>query len=72
MLRFDDNHHAQGLQSFVKSVGDFRSQTLLYLKASREDFGEAREFREADYPPALRDVCDVAFADERREMVLAD
>ena len=44
----------------------------MHLQAPREDFGEAREFRETYDTPGLRNVCDVALAYEWRKMMLAD
>src|SRR5437588_63484 len=72
VLGLHDDHYADRLEHVVERVRDFRCQTLLNLQAPRERLNQTREFRQSDDASLLRDVCDVTFADERREVVFAE
>src|SRR2546423_6746231 len=72
VLGLHDDHHADWLEHAVERVGDLRSQSLLNLQTPRERLDQTRELRQSDDAPLLRDVCDVALADERREVVFAE
>jgi hypothetical protein len=39
------------------------------LQATRKRFSKARQFRDSEYAAFLWNVCDVTFADERREVM---
>ncbi len=72
VLGLHDDHHADGLEAVEERVGDLGGQALLHLQAAREGLDEARELRQPDDAPALRDVGEVAPPDEGREVVLAE
>src|SRR5947209_4406367 len=72
VLGLHDDHHADRLESVEERVGNLGGQALLNLQAPRESLDQPRQLRQPDDAPRLRDVCDVALADEGREMVLAE
>src|SRR5690606_41550305 len=50
---------------------DLLRQAFLHLQPTGKNFGDPRKFRKPDYPAAFRYISDVAFSDERSEMVFA-
>ena len=52
------------------TCGDLMREPLLHLQPSREDIDQPRNLAEADHP-LLRDVGDVALAEERQQVMLA-
>ena len=68
---FDDDGDAQGIDLLADGVGDLAGEPLLHLQPSREHVDESRDLAESD-DAALRDVRDVALAEERQQMVLAE
>ena len=52
-------------------LGDLVGQALLNLQAAREDVDQPRDLAQAEHP-ALRDVGDVALAEERQQVMLAE
>ena len=59
-----------GLIFSVMVARDLVGQALLQLQPPREDVDEARDLAEADHL-AVRDVGDVALAEERQQVMLA-
>ena len=66
-----DDGDALRPQVLLDRVGDLVRQAFLNLQSSGENFGDPRELRQSDDAPALRNVCDMTFADKRREMMFA-
>jgi hypothetical protein len=58
MAGLDDDGNALGLEHLGEGEGDLLGETLLYLEATGEHFGNASELGEAD-DAAVRDVSDV-------------
>ncbi len=55
----------------AERLGDLVGQPFLHLQAAREDLDEARDLAQPD-DAALRDVGDVASAEERQQVMLAE
>ena len=51
-------------------LGDLRREPLLHLQPAREHVDDARDLAEADHA-AVRNVGDVALAEERQQVMLA-
>jgi hypothetical protein len=65
-----DDRDPQRLDLLPDRFGDLVRQPLLDLQAPREDLDEPRDLAEADHLP-VREVGDVAAAEERQQVVLA-
>src|SRR5947208_16472396 len=71
MARFNDHANSLWLDGFLNGLGNLRGQPLLDLQAAGEDFDQARNLAQAD-DFAVRNICDVNFAKERQDVVLAE
>src|SRR5689334_6391254 len=63
MSCFHDNADALRLDDALNGLGDLRRHSLLHLETPGEYLDETRQFTEAD-DLAVRDICDVHFAEE--------
>ncbi len=71
MARFNDHADALWLDGFLNGLGNLRGQPFLDLQAAGEDFDQARNLAQAD-DFAVRNICDMDFAKERQDVVLAE
>jgi hypothetical protein len=69
--RLDDDGDTNGCDLFSNRVGDLIGEPLLHLQAPAEDIDQARDLAEANHLRA-RNIRDMAPAEERQEMVLAE
>ena len=70
MRALHDDGDAERRDLLLDHLGDLMREPLLHLQPAREHVDETRNLAEADHP-LLRDVGDVAFAEERQQVVLA-
>ena len=70
MRRFHHDGDAERRDLVADRVGDLVGQPLLHLQAAAEDVDEPRNLAEADHLVA-RNVGDVALAEERQQVMLA-
>src|SRR5271165_4244022 len=70
VARFNDYAHAQRLNRLLNRLGDLHRQALLHLKPASEYFHQSRHLAQSD-DLTFWYVCDVHFAEERQDMVLA-
>lgn len=71
MLSLQHNHHASCGQVLVQSVGDLLRQSLLKLRAAREDIDGSRQLGKPRHATLMRQVRHVCLAPERKQVVLA-
>jgi hypothetical protein len=71
MRRFHHHGDAERANFFSNRLRDLIRETFLDLKAASEDIDEARDLAEAD-DPSLRNVGDVAPAEKRQQVMLAE
>lgn len=70
MLGFDDDGNALRTDLLVDGFGNLHRQTFLHLKPPRVHVHQAGNLAQTD-DAAVGDIRDVAFAEERKQMVLA-
>src|SRR5579871_4332133 len=71
VARLDHHADAPGADRVHHHLRDLLGQALLQLQPAREHVHQPRELAHPEYP-ALRDIADVAAAEERQHVVLAE
>jgi len=70
MLGIDDHADSAGIQYFLDGIGNLPGQPFLNLEPPCVHIGDPRQLGNTDYF-VVGDIPDMAFAEERQQMVLA-